>query len=436
MTESTATTRTSRSPLLRAMVPALAAAIALASWWWAPSGDAALMTDRALLGLIEDSDLYAVDVDPAPTVWEHYTIAQGDSLANLWTNQWQLPEAALYTLLNDPRSADILRQVSPGQHLEWRADGEGSLLALRLWTDPSKGWEWNLRSGQLHRTALTYERNLHQVAVRGEIRTSLSAALAEMPSLGGRAQAIAAEMGELLPLASKARKGDRFSLLVDLEYIDDAEGAYAARLAGFDYEGEQISVRAARFDDDRFYTPEGKSLLPGFRRTPFNSEYRISSPFNLHRHHPITGRVTPHLGTDFAMPVGTRVLAPAKGVVRTVSYHPLAGRFVVIDHGQGYQTRYLHLQKAQVRPGQEVKPGDVIALSGNTGRSTGSHLHYELRLNGRPLNPMTASLPSRERLQPDELRRFQNQYAAYFDLHEQESATAVAGNGNRRDNAG
>ncbi|MEQ9508579.1 MAG: hypothetical protein RLN92_06005, partial [Alloalcanivorax xenomutans] len=65
-----------------------------------------------------------------------------------------------------------------------------------------------------------------------------------------------------------------------------------------------------------------------------------------------------------------------------------------------------------------------------------SHLHYELRLNGRPLNPMTASLPSRERLQPDELRRFQNQYAAYFDLHEQESATAVAGNGNRRDNAG
>lgn len=72
-------------------------------------------------------------------------------------------------------------------------------------------------------------------------------------------------------------------------------------------------MRAARFDDDRFYTPEGKSLLPGFRRTPFNSEYRVSSPFNLHRHHPITGRVTPHLGTDFAMPVGTRVLAPAKG---------------------------------------------------------------------------------------------------------------------------
>ena len=76
------------------------------------------------------------------------------------------------------------------------------------------------------------------------------------------------------------------------------------------------------------------------------------------------------------MPIGTPVNAPADGRVTRVENHPYAGRFIVIEHGQGYSTRYLHLHRQLVSVGDTVERGDRIALSGNTGRSTGPHLHY------------------------------------------------------------
>jgi murein DD-endopeptidase len=117
--------------------------------------------------------------------------------------------------------------------------------------------------------------------------------------------------------------------------------------------------------------------------------------------------VAPHNGTDFSMPVGTPILAPADGHVVQVDTHPVAGRFLVIEHRQGISTRYLHLQKALVEPGQQVTRGTRIALSGNSGRTTSAHLHYELHMSGRPVDPMRVELPHGERLSGAELALFQ-----------------------------
>ncbi|MCC5854029.1 MAG: peptidoglycan DD-metalloendopeptidase family protein, partial [Alkalimonas sp.] len=156
-------------------------------------------------------------------------------------------------------------------------------------------------------------------------------------------------------------------------------------------------------ENGQYYDAEGNSLQRAFMRIPLQREFRISSPFNPRRLHPVTRRVSPHNGTDFATPTGTPVLAAADGVVIRVENHPFAGRYIEIQHHGQYKTRYLHLDRALVRNGQRVERGQRIALSGATGRVTGPHLHYELHVNNRPVNPMTANIPLAQPI-PDEGR--------------------------------
>lgn len=105
------------------------------------------------------------------------------------------------------------------------------------------------------------------------------------------------------------------------------------------------------------------------------------------RSDPFNGEGAFHTGIDLAVVKGTPVHTTADGVVTTASWHTGYGKLVVVDHGNGFQTYYGHLSKILVIPGEEVRLGQVIALSGSTGRSTGPHVHYEVRLHGTPVNP-------------------------------------------------
>lgn len=147
--------------------------------------------------------------------------------------------------------------------------------------------------------------------------------------------------------------------------------------------------------DNKFYDENGNNAQTGtgFRRFPLNGKVRISSHFNPTRKHPVTGIVRPHNGTDFAVNVGTPIYAPADGIVDKATYTRSTGYYIVIRHAGSYSTVYMHLSKLLVKPGQKVKLGSMIARSGNTGLSTGPHLHYELRINGRPVNAMKVNLP-------------------------------------------
>jgi murein DD-endopeptidase MepM/ murein hydrolase activator NlpD len=113
----------------------------------------------------------------------------------------------------------------------------------------------------------------------------------------------------------------------------------------------------------------------------------ISSSFSRMRQHPILNRARPHEGVDITAPRGTAIVAAAKGRVRFVGYQGEFGLMVEIDHGFGYITRYAHASRALVRAGQQVKRGDTIAQVGETGLAVGPHLHYEVLLNGRAINP-------------------------------------------------
>lgn len=113
----------------------------------------------------------------------------------------------------------------------------------------------------------------------------------------------------------------------------------------------------------------------------------ISSSFSRSRMHPILDRARPHAGIDIAAPHGTPILAAAKGRVVFAGTRGNYGRMVEIDHGYGYVTRYAHASRVLVRAGQRVQRGDKIAEVGSTGLSSGPHLHYEVFVNGRAVNP-------------------------------------------------
>ncbi|NLG80066.1 MAG: M23 family metallopeptidase [Firmicutes bacterium] len=113
---------------------------------------------------------------------------------------------------------------------------------------------------------------------------------------------------------------------------------------------------------------------------------RVTSSFGRRRH-PITGRVQGHEGIDIAAPTGTPIRATADGIVRFSGTQAGYGRLVIIDHGYGFETLYAHNSRNTVRAGQRVKRGQVIAYIGSTGTSTGPHVHYEVRVSGKPVNP-------------------------------------------------
>lgn len=155
----------------------------------------------------------------------------------------------------------------------------------------------------------------------------------------------------------------------------------------------QIEYLHASCEDqhDRFET-----LLDGIERkltllasTPSIRPTRgyLSSGFG-YRASPFTGEREFHRGLDFAARTGTPVIAPADGMVTFAGRKGILGRVIVIDHGHGMVTRYGHLQKILAHPGNRVKRGDEIARVGSSGRSTGPHLHYEVRFGGIPVNPM------------------------------------------------
>lgn len=126
-----------------------------------------------------------------------------------------------------------------------------------------------------------------------------------------------------------------------------------------------------------------KESLPSVN--PVDQPY-VSSSYGWRRH-PVTGRHTLHEGLDFAAPRGTPILAASGGVVTEARYVPGYGKMVEINHGNGLVTRYAHASSISVQLGELVAKGQQIARVGSTGRSTGNHLHYEVRVAGHPLDP-------------------------------------------------
>ncbi len=167
---------------------------------------------------------------------------------------------------------------------------------------------------------------------------------------------------------------------------------------------------AYRYKDGEFYTPQGTRTSPALSRQPVSKGWSISSSFNPHRLHPVTGIRRPHYGTDFPVPDNTPVSATGSGVVSIAHYSSSAGNCVEIEHDAHYKTHYFHLNHLLVKEGQHVKRGQRIGLSGHTGLSSGPHLHYELLKDGKPVDAMRTIALTSTTLPNAELTQFKTNY--------------------------
>jgi len=158
-------------------------------------------------------------------------------------------------------------------------------------------------------------------------------------------------------------------------------------------------IRFARADGVNYFDEEGESLRKAFLKAPL--EYsRISSRFSLKRYHPVQKRWKAHLGTDYAAPKGTPILATGDGTVVESAYGKYNGYYVKIRHNGMYTTQYLHMDKILVKKGEVVKQGQVIGQVGSTGLATGPHVCYRFWKDGKQVDPYKEELPQSESLDP------------------------------------
>ncbi|MEZ7940712.1 MAG: peptidoglycan DD-metalloendopeptidase family protein, partial [Flavobacteriales bacterium] len=154
-----------------------------------------------------------------------------------------------------------------------------------------------------------------------------------------------------------------------------------------------------------YYDENGKPLESMFLKSPVEFS-RISSKFNKRRRHPIKKRIIPHLGTDYAAPRGTPIIAVADGVVTKSSYTGGNGKYVKLKHSSIYETQYLHMSKRGVKVGEHVKQGEVIGYVGSTGLATGPHVCFRFWKNGVQVNHLRQDLPAADPLDEATLNLF------------------------------
>ncbi len=213
------------------------------------------------------------------------------------------------------------------------------------------------------------------------------------------------------------QKGDRFRVLYT-EKVCDGEviAVDTVHYAIFSHAGKDLPM--IMFDQkdggNLWWNEKGESMRKAFLKAPL-SYSRVSSGFSYARKHPVTRKVQPHTGVDYAAPKGTPVMSIGDGKVTSVKYEGAGGNTVRIKHNSVYSTAYLHLSKFAkgLKVGQRVRQGEVIGYVGSTGRSTGPHLDFRVWKNGAPINPLKMDSPPAEPIRKENMEAFKQVVAVY-----------------------
>ena len=266
--------------------------------------------------------------------------------------------------------------------------------------------------------------NLEKTALVGsaEIRSSLFGAADAAGIPDSVAIQLADVFGGDIDFYRDLRKGDRFSVVYEMQYLG-GRPVRAGRVLAAEFVNKGKTFRALYYVDAKgkggYYAPDGQSLRKAFLRAPLEFS-RISSRFGV-RKHPFLHTWRQHKGVDYAAPLGTRVRATADGVVEFAGRKGGYGNVIILRNSGRYSTVYGHLRgfARGVHHGARVEQGEIIGYVGQTGWATGPHLHYEFRIAGVARNPLAVALPAAVPVPSRELpafRRYAQPLVAQLDL--------------------
>ena len=360
----------------------------------------------------------------------HAPVMRGDNLSMIFKRH-QLLAADLQRVLDSGALGRRLKDIHPGHAFEFAVDDDRNLLRMEYRPARFETVTFQRVGDSFESRKDVVEPDKEMRYVRQAIDSSLFGACHKAGLGDGFAIRLASIFQWDIDFILDIRSGDEFRVLYN-EHRKDGTFVGVGEILAAEIVNQGDSYRAVLYRDDNggesYYTPDGMNMRKAFLRAPLDYS-RISSHFNKRRFHPILKDTRPHWGIDYAAPPGTDVRAASDGKVVTAGYTRVNGNYVVIQHGQRYRTKYLHLRRiaSGIKAGARVKQGQTIGEVGSTGRATGPHLHYEFLVDGVHQNPRTVDLPAGEPIREAERLQFQQMAVTMLaELESRESANQLA----------
>lgn len=357
--------------------------------------------------------------DGSASTYERESLVQaGDTLATALA-RLKIDDLVIQRLLTTDVVRKMAANVSAGKRIQATTTEDGQLQTIRFERGDAPALTVRLQDGRYVAEDSSDVLETRIVMRSGRILSSLYGATDSAGIPDKIANQMAETFSTTLDFREDLRRGDTFSAIYTVNYRN-GEPIAAGQLLAAEFVNAGKAHRAVLFRNasgvEDYYTPEGESLKKGFLRSPLEFS-RITSSFSGSRVHPLLGYARAHTGVDFGAPTGTRVKATGDATVAFAGRKGGYGNLLILRHSNGFETYYAHLSAfaAGIRPGRSVNQGQVVAFVGTTGASTGPHLHYEVRIAGRPQNPMAIKLPGSPPLAIAQRARFLLQTASWSD---------------------
>lgn len=339
----------------------------------------------------------ATEAPEAAPAEQTLTVAPGDSLIGLLVSAG-IDRADAHAALVALGRVFPVQRLRPGQDVTLRTapDDDRRLLSLSLDPAPGHSVLVERRADGFFAEEERVPQSRHLARLETAVDGGVFPALVEAGLPPNLAHAVVRAMSHRVDFQRDIREGDSASVVFERLRGPDGELLRHGRVlhAALTLSGRTIEIWRRESDGQvHWYDSAGRPLAGGLLRTPLDGA-RISSRFGARRH-PILGYTRMHRGVDFAAPTGTPVYAAADGVVESVRSERGYGNVVRLRHQGGMVTVYAHLSRFApgLRAGVRVRQGQTIARVGSTGMSTGPHLHYEILVAGRAVNPASAAPP-------------------------------------------
>src|SRR6478735_7048326 len=373
----------------------------------------------------------SADAHLALSGWQTVRVGKGENLGSIFA-QMQIPATTLHQLLEATSAKSSLVHLREGQELSFELDNKGSLKTLRFDKDPSTRIDLAIAGDKVTEKVLLRPLERRVEIASGIITSSLYADGARAGLTAGSINTLANIFKYDIDFVEDLRDGDTFKVVYE-ELWSDGRRVGTGDVIGATFTNRGKRYTAYSFNQNgktEYFDETGRPLRKVLMRIPIGFA-RLSSTFGM-RKHPVLGRMRAHKGVDYAARTGTPIMAAGDGKVAFVGWRNGYGRTVMIDHGQGRSTLYGHMSAwGKEKVGQHVSQGSTIGYVGMSGLATGPHLHYEFRVNGAQVNPLTVTMPKPQPLSGIALAKFRAATApavAKLQMVEKNNAMRVAAN--------